>query len=85
MRDSLLQCRQTLRVLRLGTCGRCVADSTLEALAKDGGVPRLEMASLAGEAGCGVDKAKFAGTNVSLAMFVCHRCLCLTRVLDESK
>ncbi|CAM9420124.1 unnamed protein product, partial [Ectocarpus sp. 12 AP-2014] len=47
MRDSILQCRRTLRVLRLGTCGRCVGDATLEALTKAGGVPRLEMASLA--------------------------------------
>lgn len=51
MRDSLLQCRRTLRVLRLGTCGRCVGDATLAALAKDGGAPRLEIASLAGEKG----------------------------------
>ncbi|CAN0447822.1 unnamed protein product [Ascophyllum nodosum] len=48
MRDSLLQCRSTLRVLRLGTCGRCVGDATVEALATAGGLPRLEIAALSG-------------------------------------
>lgn len=50
MRDSLLQCRSSLRLLRLGTCGRCVGDETVEALAAAGGAPRLKMAALAGEA-----------------------------------
>lgn len=49
MRASLLQCRSSLRVLRLGTCGRCFGDETLKALVAVGGLPRLEMAALAGE------------------------------------
>lgn len=51
MQTSMLQCRSTLKVLRLGTCGRCVGDEAVEALEKAGGVPRLETAVLAGESG----------------------------------
>ncbi|CAN0288754.1 unnamed protein product, partial [Discosporangium mesarthrocarpum] len=48
MLESLLQCRSTLRVLCLGTCGRCLGDDTVEALAREGGMPCLERVTLGG-------------------------------------
>lgn len=48
MRASLLQCRTTLRVLRLGMCGRCFGDATVASLEDAGGLPRIETLALAG-------------------------------------
>lgn len=48
MYASLLQCRGTLKVLRLDYCGRCLGDDGVMKLAKEGGFPQLETASLTG-------------------------------------
>ncbi|CAN0118988.1 unnamed protein product, partial [Phaeothamnion confervicola] len=48
MEATLLECRESLEVLRLGTCGCCFTDHTAAALVKAGGMPRLETLSLHG-------------------------------------
>lgn len=49
MLTSLLQCRDTLRVLRLDYCGRCLGDESVMKIASEGGFPRMETAALTGE------------------------------------